>query len=52
MPLTLLNVAGFIGLALLAGIFLSAHRKASDRKRRKKRVQSIKERLQDKAAAS
>jgi hypothetical protein len=52
MLLTLLNVAGFFGLVMLAGIFLSANRKATERKRRKKRAQSIKQRLQDEAIAS
>jgi len=52
MLLTLLNVAGFFGLALLAGIFLSAHREATQRKRRRKRVQSMRQRLEDEAAAS
>jgi hypothetical protein len=52
MLLTLLNVVGFFGLAALAGIFLSAHRNATERKRRKKRAQRIKQRLQDEAVAS
>ena len=52
MMLTLLSAVGFFGLALLAAIFISAHRKAVDRKVRKKKVQRIKQRLQDKAAAS
>jgi hypothetical protein len=52
MLLTLLNVAGFFGLVMLAAIFISANRKATERKRRKKRAQSIKQRLQDEAIAS
>jgi hypothetical protein len=52
MLLTLLNVAGLLGLAVLAGIFVSAHREATQRKRRKKRVQNIRQRLEDKAIAS
>jgi hypothetical protein len=49
---TLLNVVGFFGLALLAAIFISANRKALERKVRKKRAQRIKQRLHDEAIAS
>jgi hypothetical protein len=52
MLFTLLNVVGLLGLAVLAAIFISAHHKATERKRRKKRVQRIKQRLEDKAIAS
>jgi len=52
MLLTLLKVVGFLGLATLAAIFISANRKATERKRRKKRVQSIRQRLEDEAVAS
>jgi O-antigen ligase len=50
--LTLLNAAGVFGLALLAAIFISANRRATERKRRKKRVQQIKQRLGGEAIAS
>ena len=52
MLLTVLSVVGFFGLAMLAAIFISAHRTATERKVRKKRVQRIKQRLQDEAIAS
>ena len=52
MLLTLLSVVGFFGLAMLAAIFISANHKATERRVRKKRVQRIKQRLQDEAIAS
>jgi len=52
MLLTLLLVVGFFGLAILGGIFISAHRTALDRKVRKKRTQQIKQRLEDKVVVS
>ena len=52
MMLTLLSAVGFFGLALLAAIFISAHRKAIELKQRKKRAQRIRQRLQDEAIAS
>jgi len=51
MLLTLLGVVGFVALAMLTAIFISAHRKALERVR-KKRAQRIKQRLHDEAIAS
>jgi hypothetical protein len=45
--MALLYVIMFFGLALLAAIFISAERKAIDRKKREKRVEQIRQRLRD-----
>jgi hypothetical protein len=45
--MALLYVILFFGLALLAAIFISAERKAIDRKKREKRAEHIRERLRD-----
>jgi hypothetical protein len=52
MLLALLGAVGFFALAMLAAIFVSAHRKALERNVRKKRAQRIKQRLQGEAIAS
>jgi len=50
--LTLLGVVGFFGFATLAAIIISANHKATERRVRKKRVQQIKQRLENEAIAS
>jgi hypothetical protein len=51
MLLALLGVVGFFALATLTAIFVSAHREALERVRKKK-AQQIKQRLHDDAIAS
>jgi hypothetical protein len=52
MLLALLGVVGFCAFATLTAIFISANRRAPERKRRKKRDQQINQRLQGEAIAS